>query len=146
MIKGYARHKQQPSSNAPDEKPARRVKNTKAKGSYYEKKSQKWLEAGGFQVSKSAASLGPFDLIAWNDKVILFIQVKFGRWPDPAEREKLDVMPVPPAGHKLVHRWEHGGQQSPAVRLVEEFRRQSGFRDPRVYETPDDHPQTQSDE
>jgi hypothetical protein len=65
------RHKQKYCSN----KCCKRV-NLKARGTGIERKAKQELIEQGYYVVRSAGSLGLFDLIAFNDKEIIFIQIK----------------------------------------------------------------------
>jgi hypothetical protein len=55
--------------------------NTSRKGRHREHQSRALLEAQGYVVIRSAASLGRFDLVAVGPADILLIQVKANRWP-----------------------------------------------------------------
>jgi len=50
--------------------------------------AKKILEAQGYNVIRSAGSHGPWDLVAYKDREIRFIQIKSYR-PGPASREKM---------------------------------------------------------
>ena len=63
--------------------------NAKAKGSRAERKTINLLESVGYQCIRSAASLGPFDVIATNRLGIRCLQVKCNDGPRPVEREDL---------------------------------------------------------
>lgn len=63
--------------------------NTKGKGWRSEHKTMKLLEAIGFDCIRAGASLGRFDIIAWNKKEIKFIQVKTNNNPPKEEMEAL---------------------------------------------------------
>jgi len=83
----------------------RGVKNTKAKGRRQEYRSMALLEAAGYRCTRSAASLGAFDLVGVGATGFVLCQVKSNRWPDPAEMETLREFPCPANCVKLVHRW-----------------------------------------
>jgi len=64
--------------------------NTSAKGRRYENKVRKILESAGFLVIRSAASKGPFDLMALaSPNYIKLIQVKVNNLPSAVEKETL---------------------------------------------------------
>jgi Holliday junction resolvase len=50
--------------------------NAKAKGTRNERRSMRLLEAAGYYVTRSGASLGAWDLIAVSSKDVALIQVK----------------------------------------------------------------------
>lgn len=63
-----------------------------------ERKAREALEGEGYTVVRSAASKGPFDLVAFNAERVRFVQVKRvkgGRLP-PKEAGALRSVPVPP--------------------------------------------------
>ena len=80
--------------------------NAKAKGSKRELKSMRLLEAAGYSVTKSGASLGLWDLVAVSATDFVLVQVKSNRQPAPAEREQLQDFRCPPNCRKLVHVWK----------------------------------------
>lgn len=96
--------------------PARRL-NAKAKGTRNEHRSIKLLEAGGYRCSRSAASLGEWDIVAIGTTDVLLVQCKTNQWPGSAEMEMLQGFPAPPNCRKLVHRWRDR-QRTPGVREV----------------------------
>ena len=63
--------------------------NTKRKGSRNELKVKKILEKAGYIGTKSAASLGEFDLVMFRPGSLRLIQVKSNRNASPAEREAI---------------------------------------------------------
>ena len=84
--------------------------NAKAKGSKRELKSMRLLEAAGYSVTKSGASLGLWDLVAISATDFVVIQVKSNRSPAPAEREQLKEFRCPPNCRKLIHVWKDYGR------------------------------------
>ena len=82
--------------------------NTKAKGNRNEYRSMRVLEAAGYAVTRSAASLGAWDIIGVSSADVVLLQVKSNRWPCPAEMETLRSFVCPPNCRKLVHRWRDG--------------------------------------
>lgn len=79
--------------------------NAKRKGSRNEHRSMALLERAGYQCIRSAASLGPFDVIGIGSQDMALVQVKSNRWPDEAELEGLRLFRCPTNARKLVHRW-----------------------------------------
>src|ERR1700761_8492596 len=79
--------------------------NSKAKGNRNEHRSMRLLEAAGYACSRSAASLGAFDIIGIGSVDIVLCQVKSNAWPGTAEMETIKLFPAPPNARKLVHRW-----------------------------------------
>ena len=91
--------------------------NTKSKGNRQEYRSMRLLEASGYAVTRSAASLGAWDIIGVSSADVVLLQVKSNRWPCPAEMETLREFVCPPNCRKLVHRWRDG-QSLPDVKEV----------------------------
>ena len=91
--------------------------NAKAKGTRNEHRSMALYETLGYSTIRSAASLGPWDWIAWNKHEIVFGQTKTGRWPGIPEMEIIQEAMVPPHARKVVHRWMPG-KHKPDVREV----------------------------
>jgi Holliday junction resolvase len=79
--------------------------NAKAKGNRTEYKSIRVLEAAGYRVTRAAASLGVFDLVAIGSDDVLLIQCKSNRWPGTEETAAIRSFPAPANARKLVHRW-----------------------------------------
>ncbi len=96
--------------------------NTKAKGTRLERKALKLLESVGYQCLRSAASLGPFDIIALNRLGTRCIQVKANSWPRPDEREALRAVAkqLPPNCCVECWRWDDG-KPEPFIRQLDEF-------------------------
>ncbi|HEV3330541.1 MAG TPA: hypothetical protein VG096_06150 [Bryobacteraceae bacterium] len=63
------------------------------------------LEAAGYACSRSAASLGAFDIIGIGSTDIVLVQVKTRDWPGAAEMETIKAFAAPANARKLVHRW-----------------------------------------
>ena len=82
--------------------------NSKAKGTRNEARSMAILEAGGYRCSRSAASLGVFDIIGISATDIVLCQVKTRDWPGSVEMEQIRLFPAPAGARKLVHRWRDG--------------------------------------
>lgn len=79
--------------------------NAKRKGTRNEHRSMQLLEASGYAVTRAAASLGVWDLIAIGPTDIVLVQVKTNAWPGSVEMETLTLFKAPPNARKLVHRW-----------------------------------------
>lgn len=79
--------------------------NAKAKGTRNEHRSIAVLEAAGYRCTRSAASLGEWDIVGIGTTDVVLVQTKTGRWPGTEEMEMLALFPVPPNCRKLVHRW-----------------------------------------
>lgn len=100
--------------------------NTKRKGSRIVYKIKDWLKASGYDwVITSAASLGPFDLIAFRKSDIRFIQAKANKWPDREELQKIAEARLPDIGQltnviflKEVWRWKDCARRPDVKRLV----------------------------
>lgn len=91
--------------------------NTKAKGTRNEHRSMDILEAAGYLCTRSAASLGAFDLVGIGPTDVVLVQVKSTEWPRAAEMESLRSVPVPANCKKLIHRWRDR-QRLPDVKEV----------------------------
>lgn len=89
--------------------------NSKKKGNRNEHRSMQLLEAAGYACSRSAASLGAFDIIGIGTVDIVLCQVKSNAWPGTVEMETIKLFPAPPNARKLVHRWRDR-QRLPDVR------------------------------
>ncbi len=96
--------------------------NTKAKGNRLEYKTIKLLKSVGYQCVRSAASLGPFDIVATNRLGMRCIQVKANGWPGPVEREGLRAAAksLPPNALIECWRWNDNARE-PLIKLIEEF-------------------------
>lgn len=79
--------------------------NTKAKGNRNEHRSIHVLEASGYLCTRSAASLGMWDIIGIGSTDVVLVQVKTRDWPGSAEAEGLESFITPPNCRKLIHRW-----------------------------------------
>lgn len=76
--------------------------NTSAKGATYERDVRRQLEAKGYAVLRSAASKGPFDLVAWNDVRLGFFQLKCGRASCRSVERLVKSLPRPYASDVVV--------------------------------------------
>ncbi len=81
------------------------IKNAKAKGTRNEHRSMAVLEAAGYRCTRSAASLGEWDIVGISSVDVVLCQVKSARWPGTDETEALNLFVVPPNVRKLIHRW-----------------------------------------
>jgi Holliday junction resolvase len=88
---------------------------SKRKGTHNEHRSMRLLESAGYQCTRSAASLGAWDIIGIGSTDVVLVQVKTRDWPGSAEMETMKQFPVPPFARKLVHRWRDR-QRLPEVR------------------------------
>ena len=79
--------------------------NRKAKGTKNEHRSMAVLEACGYRTTRSAASLGAWDIIGIGSQDVVLCQVKTRDWPGTVEMEQLREFAIPPGVRKLVHRW-----------------------------------------
>ncbi len=69
--------------------------NAKRKGSRNEHRAIRILEAAGYYCTRAAGSLGIFDIVAISGQGVRLTQVKSNRPPCPAEREAIELFPVP---------------------------------------------------
>ena len=79
--------------------------NCKRKGSRSEYKSIRLLESLGYRCTRSAASLGEWDIVAIGSTDLVLVQCKSNCWPDAAEMEALRLFIAPSNCRKLIHRW-----------------------------------------
>jgi hypothetical protein len=94
-----------------------RVKNCKAKGTRLELRTMKVLEAQGYACSRSAASLGEWDVIAIGQDVRL-IQVKANRRPGSVEMTRLRDFHAPPGCIKEIWIWKDGKPKDPLIEVI----------------------------
>jgi Holliday junction resolvase len=78
---------------------------SKRKGTRNERRSMELLEAQGYHCSRSAASLGAWDVIGIGPTDVVLVQVKTRDYPGTAEMRTLTEFVVPPNCRKLIHRW-----------------------------------------
>lgn len=78
---------------------------TKRKGSRNEHKSMTLLESAGYRCTRSAASLGVFDIVCISAADVVLVQTKTNRWPNRKEMERLKRFLHPPCARRLIHRW-----------------------------------------
>ncbi len=89
----------------------------KAKGTRNEHKTIAYLEKDGWACTRSAGSLGVWDIIAINSSCVLLIQVKSNNWPAPEERQKLQDFPAPIVAAKEIWRWDDYAR-SPRIKFL----------------------------
>jgi hypothetical protein len=96
--------------------------NAKAKGARLERKSIAKLQAAGYFCIRSAASLGPFDVIAMNPLGLRCIQIKANSWPGPHEREGLReaAKGLPPNALIECWRWNDNARE-PLIKNISEI-------------------------
>jgi hypothetical protein len=80
------------------------MKNPKRKGTRNEHKTIKYLEERGYACTRSAGSLGLFDVIAIR-RHTKAIQVKSNRWPGQEEEGTLSSYAEDPAFNASVEIW-----------------------------------------
>ena len=90
--------------------------NTKEKESIKLRLIKKQLEAVGYYVILSRASLGPFDLVALDKGGGKLIQVKVNSYPDPAERETLNSFDKCPFSFSKEAWTYYDGVKQPTIR------------------------------
>jgi len=89
----------------------------KSKGTRNERRSMALLEAAGYRCTRSAASLGEWDIVGIGSTDVVLVQVKTRDWPGTVEMETLRSFPAPPNTRKLIHRWRRR-QTLPDVREI----------------------------
>lgn len=77
----------------------------KNKGARNERRSMAVLAAAGYRCTRSAGSLGMWDVIGIGTADVVLVQVKTRDWPGSVELEQLRLCQTPPCVRKLVHRW-----------------------------------------
>ena len=82
------------------------MKNAKRKGSRQEHRSMALLETMGYRCTRSAASLGEWDVVAIGTSDVLLVQVKSNRMPGTLERYALQEFVVPAGVRKQIHVWK----------------------------------------
>ena len=91
--------------------------NCKAKGTRNEHRSMAVLESAGYSCTRSAASLGAWDIIGISSRDVVLCQVKTARWPGSVEMETLREFVAPVSCRKLIHRWR-SRQRLPDVKEI----------------------------
>jgi len=97
--------------------------NCKRKGTPLERKTILMLKAAGYTCIRSAASMGPFDIIAINPLGLRCIQVKGNSWPRPYERESLRdaARCMPPNAFVECWRWDDNARK-PLIKSLDDFK------------------------
>lgn len=72
------------------------------------------LEAAGYRCTRSAASLGMWDVVGVGPAGFVLCQVRSNRTPGPLERRELAEFPAPTNCQKLIHVW-HDRKALPVV-------------------------------
>lgn len=75
------------------------------------------LEALGYQVTRSAASLGEWDLVGVGATDFVLVQVRSNQWPSMIERLALTEFRCPENTKKLIHRWRDGARTPDVMEL-----------------------------
>lgn len=97
-----------------------KVKNCKGKGTRLELKTMRYLEPLGYSCSRSAASLGVWDVIAIGETDALgvkLIQVKANRRPGSVEMETLQTFRCPSNCSREVWVWKDHAR-APKVEIL----------------------------
>jgi len=92
--------------------------NTKRKGSHNEHRSMALLEARGYRCTRSAASLGAWDIVGIGIDHVVLVQVKTGRMPSRAEYARLVAFRVPDNCVKMLHIWWPREQTPEEVEII----------------------------
>ena len=79
--------------------------NTKAKGNRNEHRSMVLLEKSGYRCTRSAASLGCWDIVGVGSSDFVLVQVKSNRPPPKIEMEELIEFRCPTNCKRLIHVW-----------------------------------------
>ena len=92
---------------------------TKRKGTRNELKARNILRNAGYLVTKSAGSLGVFDLIAESPLGVRHIQIKTNRIPSPIEREDMINMKANLPKNSIVEFWVfYDGNTQPRIEFL----------------------------
>lgn len=91
--------------------------NAKRKGTRNEHRSMALLEAAGDRCTRSAASLGEWDILGVSTDGFVLVQVKVRDWPSAEEMEALRTFRCPANCRKLTHRWRDW-QRLPDVKEI----------------------------
>lgn len=71
----------------------------------------------GCECIRAGGSKGVFDIVAWNDTNVYFIQNKSNGWPGTEETERIRQAPCPPQCHKHIVRWDDHARE-PKMRYL----------------------------
>lgn len=89
------------------------------RGRYAEYKTMEYLRKAGFECLRTAGSHGPFDVVAWDDYNIHFIQVKRDCQPTSKEIKKLKSMLFPKSRNITKEVWVWTTRESePEVSVI----------------------------
>ena len=80
------------------------------------------FERFGCEVARSAGSLGPADIIAWDDVRFYLVAVRMNRWPSPAVRARLARLKAPQNTRKLAAKVTRRGIDFRDVTLEAKFK------------------------
>jgi hypothetical protein len=94
----------------------------KRKGNRLEQKTIANLSAAGYLCIRSAASQGPFDVLALSPLGIRCIQVKSNDWPRPEEREglRMAALGLPSNARIECWRWNDNARE-PIIKRLDEL-------------------------
>lgn len=87
------------------------------RGRNYEYRSQRLLEASGYETARTAGSHGPWDVAGFSSGGVVLVQVKFNCKPTLAEIEQFKLYPCPKGTTKLIHQWRKGAR-APIVTVL----------------------------
>ena len=93
------------------------MRNAKAKGRRNEWRTMRLLESVGYRCTRSAASLGEWDVIGVGRTDFVLVQCKSNRPPGTLERRELEEFPAPPNTKKLLHIWHDRAREPVVVEL-----------------------------
>jgi hypothetical protein len=91
--------------------------NRAAKGARVERKAAARLRSQGWRVTRSAASLGAFDLVAFRRDAILLVQVRANAWPGRALVRRMRRFPAPASVRRELWRWDDYAR-APSIRVL----------------------------
>lgn len=95
--------------------------NAKAKGTRNEHKTIVWLEERGWLCTRSAASLGLFDVVGFNENNIVAAQVKSNHIAGPEERRAIEAFAAPANVLRLLFTWVDRDPE-PRIHLLINYR------------------------
>jgi hypothetical protein len=75
------------------------------------------LEKAGYRCTRSAGSLGAWDIIGIGSTDVILVQVKSRDWPGSLEMMELHEFRIPANCRKLIHRWRDF-QRMPDVKEI----------------------------
>lgn len=89
-------------------------------GRRIEYKTRDYLVERGYEVVRAAGSKGKFDIVAYNDSHIRFIQVKYNCNVSAKEKEAIEDTPIPPNGVLEIWAWKTR-VKGPEVTIVKAY-------------------------